>query len=93
MAAIPSDKRRTNDCTDCIAFVNMLTGYRCGLGFQLEDRLERGDAIWEINVYPFDACTISHRPATKEEFVSMAKERGIEWEISEVAVPFDCDKI
>ena len=80
--------RRKHDCTDCIAYCNILNAsvhdYCCGLGFKVEEVAEGGDGTWRIAVHPREECTIPHMPKSKEEFVQIAKERGIDWDINDV---------
>ena len=62
-------KKKGRDCTECIAYCNMLggEGYRCGLG------------PYE------NSCSSIELPTTKEEFVQTAAKLGIEWDIDEIA--------
>ncbi len=65
-------KKKGRDCTECIAYCNMLggEGYRCGLGFEV----------------PYEnSCSSIELPTTKEEFVQTAAKLGIEWDIDEIA--------
>ena len=70
-------KKKGRDCTECIAYCNMLggEGYRCGLGFEVIEDVE-----------PYEnSCSSIELPTTKEEFVQTAAKLGIEWDIDEIA--------
>ena len=81
-------KKKERDCTECIAYCNMLGGeeYRCGLGFEVVEDIEGGDGIWNVVVHPYkNSCETTELPTTKEEFVKTAAKLGIEWDIDDVA--------
>lgn len=81
-------KKKERDCTECIAYCNMLggEGYKCGLGFEVVEDCEGGYGTWRVVVHPAENfCSEIELPATKEEFVKAATRRGIEWDIDEVA--------
>jgi hypothetical protein len=81
-------KKKGRDCTECIAYCNMLggEGYKCGLGFEVVEDCEGGYGTWSVVVHPAEnSCSEIELPATKEEFVEAAARRGIEWDIDEVA--------
>ena len=81
-------KKKGRDCTECIAYCNMLggEGYKCGLGFEVVEDCEGGYGTWRVVVHPAENfCSEIELPATKEEFVKAATRRGIEWDIDEVA--------
>ena len=76
---------RKRDCTTCIAYSNMLDGDLCGLGFPVQEYAETHLGKWQIKVCPVDnLCTYGPKPKTKEEFIRIAKERGIDWDLDEV---------
>jgi len=80
--------KKKRDCTECIAYCNMLGGedYKCGLGFEVVEDIEGGYGTWNVVVHPFeDACNSIELPTTKEGFVETAAKLGIEWDIDEVA--------
>jgi hypothetical protein len=81
-------KKKGRDCTECIAYCNMLggEGYRCGLGFEVVEDVEGGFGMWIAVVHPYEnSCSSIELPTTKEEFVQTAAKLGIEWDIDEVA--------
>ena len=76
---------RNRNCTTCIAYCNMLDGELCGLGFPVGEYTETYLDRWQIKVCPVDnLCTCVPKPKTKEEFIRIAKERGIDWDLDEV---------
>lgn len=80
--------KKKRDCTECIAYCNMLggEGNRCGLGFEVAEDIEGGYGTWNVVIHPFeDSCNLKKLPTTKEEFVETAAKLGIEWDIDEVA--------
>ena len=82
-----ADGKKQRDCTDCIAYLNMLggEGYKCGLGFEVEEAVEGGYGSWNVVVRPYgNSCENIELPTTGEEFVKSAAELGIEWDIDEV---------
>ena len=79
--------KKQRDCTECIAYCNMIGGkdYRCGLGFEVVEEVEGGYGAWEAVVHPYEnGCAGIELPKTKEEFVSTAAKLGIMWELDEV---------
>lgn len=80
-------KKKTRDCTKCIAYCNMLGGEEnlCGLGFEVEEDVEGGYGSWDVVIRPRDnKCEKISMPKTKEEFVEAAGKLGIKWELDEV---------
>ena len=75
---------RKRDCSDCLAYTNMCDGDSCGLGFKIEEAVEGGDGTWRVIVHPLEICSVPHKPRNKEEFVQMARDRGIDWDIEDV---------
>ena len=74
-------KKKGRDCTECIAYCNMLggEGYRCGLGFEVVEDVEGGFGMWIAVVHPYEnSCSSIELPTTKEEFVQTAAKLGIE---------------
>ena len=49
-------KKKGRDCTECIAYCNMLggEGYRCGLGFEVVEDVEGGFGMWIAVVHPYE---------------------------------------
>lgn len=79
--------KRERDCTECIAYCNMLGGEenKCGLGFKVVEDCEGGYGTWSVVVHPYkNSCSTIELPSTKEEFVEAAAKLGIEWDINEV---------
>ncbi len=79
--------KKQRDCTECIAYLNMLggEGYKCGLGFEVEETIEGGNGSLKVVVRPYeDSCKNIELPITREDFVKTAAELGIEWNIDEV---------
>ena len=70
------------NCSDCIAYCNMLPDGKCGLGFEIEEVMETS-AGFSIAVHPVDECTVA-MPRTRKDFVKKAAERGIEWDSGDV---------
>ena len=73
-------KKKGRDCTECIAYCNMLggEGYRCGLGFEVVEDVEGGFGMWIAVVHPYEnSCSSIELPTTKEEFVQTAAKLGI----------------
>ena len=69
------------------AYNNHLPGSydKYGLGFDMVEDLETGSRGMTMVVFPFEgACNNIEMPKTKEEFVEIAKELGIEWDINKV---------
>ena len=63
-------KKKGRDCTECIAYCNMLggEGYRCGLGFEVVEDVEGGFGMWIAVVHPYEnSCSSIELPTTKEE--------------------------
>ena len=81
------------DCTNCIAYCNLLSGkdYRCGLGFEVIEEMESDHGKWKVTVHPYNnSCeAIKKLPTTKEEFVKTAARLGIAWDVEDVADPDD----
>lgn len=78
-------RKKKRDCTECIAYCNMLEGDRCGLGFRSMEDIEGGNGGWSVTVHPYDnECEKIELPTTKQEFVDTASTLGIEWGIDEV---------
>ena len=82
-----SARKKHRDCTECIAYCNILGGeeYKCGLGFEVSEEIEGGYGTWEVIVKPYnDGCRDVDLPQTKEEFVRTVASLGIEWDLDEV---------
>ena len=49
-------KKKGRDCTECIAYCNMLggEGYRYGLGFEVVEDVEGGFGMWIAVVHPYE---------------------------------------
>ena len=83
-------KKKRRDCLGCIAYYNMRDEayyqcYQCGLGFEVMEELEEVDESWSVVVRPYkDACEIVLQPKTRGEFIQVAEERGIKWNIEDV---------
>ena len=78
---------RCRNCTTCIAYCNMLNrkDNLCGLGFPVQEHLETTRNQWCITVRPVDnLCSCVPKPKSKEEFIQIAKERGIDWDPDDV---------
>lgn len=82
------NKKQRRDCDNCIAYCNMLGGLdnRCGLGFRVVDEVETDELQqWHCYLRPFeDECEAVPQPETKEEFIEIARQLGIEWKPDEV---------
>lgn len=78
-------ENKERDCTECIAYWNMLEGDVCGLGFKVAEDAVGGYGTWSTEVHPVEnACTEIAMPTTREDFVKAAADLGIEWDIDEV---------
>ena len=63
----------------------MLDGDTCGLGFTVETYSETVLDTWRSGVCPKDGtCDQLPMPTTISEFVKLAHERGIDWELDEI---------
>ena len=80
-----STKKECRNCTECIAYCNMLDGNVCGLGFKVEEVVEGGYGTWNVMVRPYENnCEKINMPETKEDFIKTAAYLGIEWDIDDV---------
>jgi len=80
-------REKTRDCTKCIAYCNKLGGEEnlCGLGFEVEEKIECGYRSWDVLIRPHDdKCEKISLPKNIEEFVETTKTLRIEWELDEV---------
>ena len=84
-----SKKKECRNCTECIAYCNMLDGNVCGLGFKVEEVVEGGYGTWSVVVRPYKSeCEKIDLPKTKEDFIKTAADFGIEWDIDDI-LPVD----
>ena len=87
--------KQHRDCETCIAYYNMLGGddNRCGLGFRVVEEAETDDfPQWHGYIRPYqDECETVSQPKTKEEFVAISRELGIDWDVDEVLDPREHD--
>ena len=67
-----STKKECKNCTECIAYCNMLDGNVCGLGFKVEEVVEGGYGTWNVMVRPYENnCEKIDLPKTKEDFLNL----------------------
>ncbi len=84
---------KQRNCENCIAYFNPYEGHyeKCGLGFEpAEDLVHHKNGMIELVVHPYqDCCCEVDYPQTKEDFVRIAGELGIPWDIEDVADDLD----